>query len=70
MDDPPRHTKLSVYRVGDRVKRSELGKSRLRNAAAEFGVVTSAPKDISSVWVRFDGNKSSTRLHRSYIQPA
>jgi hypothetical protein len=69
LDGPPR-SDPTTYQVGDRVKLSELGKSRLPNAVAELGVVTALPKGKRSVWVRFDGNKSSTRIHASYIEPA
>jgi hypothetical protein len=59
---------LPHFQVGDRVKLSELGKSRRPRAASEFGTVFAAPRGKASVWVRFDGNKSPTPLHTSYIE--
>jgi hypothetical protein len=65
---PPR-TNLTAFKRGDRVKLSELGKSR-SHARAEFGTVTSVLKSGRSVWVLFDGNKRPTPVHKSYIEPA
>jgi len=65
---PPR-TNLTTFKRGDRVKLSELGKSR-SHARAEFGTVTSVLKSGRSIWVLFDGNKRPTPVHKSYIEPA
>jgi hypothetical protein len=49
LDGPPR-TDPTTHQRGDRVKLSELGKSRSPNAVAELGVVTAVPKHKRSVW--------------------
>jgi hypothetical protein len=63
-DDP------TTFEVGDRVKLSELGKSRSPKATAAFGVVAGIPRGGRSVRVLFDGNNEPTQLHTSYIEPA
>jgi hypothetical protein len=59
-----------TFEVGDRVKLSELGKSRSTKATKEFGVVAGIPRGGWSVRVLFDGNIEPTQLHISYIEPA
>jgi hypothetical protein len=65
----PPHTP-TTYQVGDRIRLSELGKSRSRTAVTDLGVVTAVPKGSTSVWICLDGNKTSVPIHRSYIEPA
>ena len=68
----PEHPPISdaqFYEIGDRVKLSQFGKSRSPKSA-EFGVVVSVRRAGRSVVVRFDGNKTSTPIHASYIEPA
>ena len=68
--DPPSQTSLTTFKRGDRVKLSELGKSRSPHARVEFGTVALVPKGERSVWVLFDGNKRPTPVHRSHIELA
>jgi hypothetical protein len=59
------------FRVGDRVRLSELGRSGVSKTKVQTGVVFKVPKPSSggrSVEVIFDGNRAPTRIHRSYIE--
>jgi hypothetical protein len=59
------------FRVGDRVRLSELGKSGAPRTKVQTGVVFSVPEPSVggiSVQVIFDGNRQPTRIHRSYIE--
>jgi hypothetical protein len=56
----------SEFQVGDRVRLNSLGKSRARNTP-ETGKVVNLPGGLS-VEVIFDGNRTPTRIHRSYIE--
>ena len=59
------------FRVGDRVRLSELGKSRAPRTRIQTGRVVKLPKSKSggtAIGVLFDGNKLPTRLHRTYIE--
>jgi hypothetical protein len=56
------------FRVGDRVRLSELGKSGAPRTKVQTGVVFSVPVGGRSVQVIFDGNRQPTRIHRSYIE--
>ena len=56
------------FRVGDRIRLSELGKSAAPRAKVHTGVVVSVPDGGMSVGVIFDGNRQPTRIHRSYIE--
>lgn len=61
----------SRLRVGDRVRLNELGSSRAPKMRAKSGVVVKLPKRASgggTVEVLFDGNRTPTRLHLSYIE--
>lgn len=69
LPEPPPKTGLPRYEVGDRVKLSDLGKTRSPRLAGS-GLVVAVPRGGRSVWVRFEGNTSPTPLHASYIEPA
>lgn len=59
-----------TFRVGARIRLNELGKSRSR-VRVETGELVKLPKPGSggrTVEVLFDGNKLTTRVHRSYIE--
>jgi len=56
------------FRVGDRVRLSELGKSAAPRAKVQTGVVVSVPVGRMSVQVVFDGNRKPTPIHCSYIE--
>jgi len=52
-----------------RIRMSALGAARCPNLAGREGVVVGAGRYHSTVRVLFDGFKSPTSLHRSYIEP-
>ena len=59
------------FRLGDRVRLSELGKSRAPRTRIQTGRVVKLPKSNSggtAIGVLFDGNKLPTWLHRTYIE--
>jgi hypothetical protein len=55
--------------AGDRVKLSALGVERSPRLASKTGTVISRRLNSAIVTVRFDGNRSSTSVHRDYIEP-
>jgi hypothetical protein len=55
--------------VGERFKLSALGSQRCPRNSNKGGIITSTIENSRSVCVRFDGNKTSTTLHRDYIEP-
>jgi hypothetical protein len=59
---------LPKFRVGDEVKLSEIGKSRLPRMKNITGKVVKLPRSSYSIDVLFDGNTASTRVHRTYIE--
>jgi len=52
-----------------RIRMSALGAARCPNLAGREGVVVGAGRYHSVVRVLFDGFRSATSLHRSYIEP-
>jgi hypothetical protein len=56
--------------IGQRIKMSPIGAARSPRLAFKRGVVVGLSHYNSSITVRFDGNKSSTCLHRDYLEPA
>jgi hypothetical protein len=59
----------TVLEIGQRIKMSTIGAVRCPRLALKNGVVVGLSQYKSSVTVRFDGNRSSTCLHRDYIEP-
>jgi hypothetical protein len=60
----------SHYRLGDRVRLSQLGKQRSRRPTAETGTVVGLVNPHNtSIRVLFDGLKTAKSLHRKYIEP-
>jgi hypothetical protein len=60
-----------TFQLGDRVRLSELGRSRAPRSQGKVGRIVKIPKSRSGLRifeVLFDGNKLPTRLHRSYIE--
>jgi hypothetical protein len=55
------------FRVGQRVRFSELGLSRSPKSTSRLGTVVGLP-GASTVDVLLDGNKRPTKLHRSYVE--
>ena len=64
-------TKLRQFQVGDRVRLSELGRSRFPARQAALGTICVEKRRTggNSVRVLFDGLKNSVRLHESFIEP-
>lgn len=58
---------VQEFFLGQRVRFSELGKVQSPKSAKRVGTVVGLPA-TSSVDVLLDGNKSPTKLHRSYIE--
>ena len=60
------------FQVGDRVRLSELGRTRFPARQSELGTIAVERRksDGDSVRVLFDGSKSAARLHESFIEPA
>ena len=52
-----------------RIRMSVLGAARCPNLAGREGVVVGAGRYHSTVRVLFDGFRSATSLHRTYIEP-
>lgn len=62
----------TIFKLGDRVQLSALGKQRSPRMRVQAGEVTGVAKPVSgggTVDVLFDGNTMPTRIHRSYIEP-
>jgi hypothetical protein len=58
---------IQEFRVGQRVRFSEVGMARSPRSTARTGTVVGLPA-ASTVDVLFDGNKRPTKLHRSYVE--
>jgi hypothetical protein len=58
-----------IFQIGDRVRLSELGASRIKKAPSKTGRVIGAGK-VSKLTIRvlFDGMKSPVSLHQSYLE--
>jgi hypothetical protein len=52
-----------------RIRMSALGAARCPSLAGREGVVVGAGRYHSTVRVLFDGFRSATSLHRTYIEP-
>jgi hypothetical protein len=59
--------KLDI-RIGSRVRMSPLGAERCPSLADKLGTVVGGSVYNNSVGIRFDGNKSTTTLHRNYLE--
>jgi hypothetical protein len=59
----------STFQIGDRVRLTELGIGRSPKIKARAGVVIALPRlGRDAIRVLFDGNKTVTTLHRSYLE--
>ena len=56
------------FTIGDRVKLTPLGASRCARNQNKMGTIVGHSIYTNSVSVRFDGNKSSSALHRDYLE--
>ena len=68
----PRERQSIGFRVGDRVRLSEFGKTRCPKVQRDVGRVVAVPeptKGGARIRVHFDGNKMPTTVHQSYIEP-
>jgi hypothetical protein len=54
--------------IGNRVRMSPLGAERCPSLADKLGTVVGGSVYNNSVGIRFDGNKSTTTLHRNYLE--
>ncbi len=55
--------------IGHRFKLSALGAERCPRLAAKLGTVIGRMPNSAIVRVRFDGNRTTTSIHRAYIEP-
>ena len=55
--------------IGNRFKMSELGGIRCPRLAQKVGIVVGRGIYKNNITVLFDGNKSTSSLHRDYIVP-
>jgi hypothetical protein len=60
-------TKPTVFMIGDRVRLSELGRSRSPNMTAT-GVVVGASRTGTMYMVLLDGRARPVQLHWSYLE--
>jgi len=58
------------FKVGDRIRLSQLGKQRTRKPTTETGTVVGlvSSHNTGSIRVLFDGLKTAKSLHRTYIE--
>jgi hypothetical protein len=54
--------------IGVRVRMSALGASRCTRLASKTGTIVGGSVYVNSVGVLFDGNRSSTTIHREYVE--
>jgi hypothetical protein len=58
-----------IFRMGDHVRLSELGASRLKKAPSKTGRIVGAGKASKlTIRVLFDGMKRPVSLHQSYLE--
>jgi len=57
-----------AFKIGERVRLSELGLQKLRRMRNRPGIVVGYTRNPTAVSIKFDGNKSSTSLHTSYLE--
>jgi hypothetical protein len=65
-------TEQHNFRLGDRVRLSEIGKKHYPRTPNRCGTVVAVGGRMSSgriLTVLFDGNTTPTRLYRSYVEP-
>jgi hypothetical protein len=60
-------TKNEFFRVGDRVRLSELGESRMMRVRTKAGRVVGFGHVASSVRVLLDGQAAPVTLHKTYL---
>lgn len=56
------------FSIGSRFRISALGAARCPRLANKLGTIVGKSNYPSSVSVLFDGNKSTSKLHRDYIE--
>ena len=54
--------------IGVRVRMSALGASRCVGLAGKTGTIVGGSVYVNSVSVLYDGNRSSTTIHREYVE--
>jgi hypothetical protein len=58
-----------IFVEGKRFRLSELGEKRCPKFIVKVGTIVTVRKNTASITVKFDGNKQTTALHRTYIEP-
>ena len=62
-------TNQPIFQVGDQVRLSERGASRIKKASSKTGRVVGAGKASKlTIRVLFDGMKCPVSLHQSYLE--
>jgi hypothetical protein len=62
-------TDVRIFRIGDQVRLSELGATRLKKAPSKTGrVVGAGTASKLAVRVLFDGMRCPVSLHQSYLE--
>jgi len=68
-EEPPDFlTGSQPLEVGCRVRLSELGRVRSRKISDRAGIVVGFNRSTSAIRVLFEGRKTYTTLHRSYLE--
>lgn len=58
------------FRLGDRVRLSQLGKQRTRRPTSEVGTIVGLVNHTTgSVRILFDGLRTAKSLHWTYVEP-
>ncbi|MCW5705107.1 MAG: hypothetical protein R3D82_06515 [Xanthobacteraceae bacterium] len=56
------------YRIGDRVRLSELGRSRMTRSRATSGRVVGFGRSETTIRIVFDGSNYPVSIHASYLE--
>lgn len=64
------HENADEMPIGTRVTMSELGSVRCPRLAGKIGTVVGRGIYRNSITVLFDGNRTTSSLHRDYLAPA
>jgi hypothetical protein len=59
-----------AFKIGDRICFSQLGRDRFKKNPDRVGTVTGYSRSAGAVQILFDGRKSSTIIHTTYLQPS
>jgi hypothetical protein len=59
---------MRVFEIGDRVRLSRLGETRIRKPRSKSGMVVGFGFSDTRIRVLFDGLREPTTLHHSYLE--